>query len=255
MDPYLERYWHEVHPGLIVYARDQLQPLLPAGLRCAVEERVFVEPDEGDLRTIIPDVHVSERRQSTGAGPVVGGHAAVAEPLVLELESESVTQGYLEIVDARSGNRVITVIEFLSPSNKTAGEGQDLYLRKRQDATRAGANFVEIDLTRTGRRILSVPPERIPASHRTTYQACVRRAEAPRRVEVYRIPLREPLPTLPVPLRSTDADVPLNLQSLFNRCYQNGGYDELDYRAELTPPLEDEDARWAANLLVTAGVR
>lgn len=44
MDPYLEQFWRDVHASLIIYARDQLQTRLPAGLRVRVEERVVVEP-------------------------------------------------------------------------------------------------------------------------------------------------------------------------------------------------------------------
>ncbi|GAF93704.1 unnamed protein product, partial [marine sediment metagenome] len=62
---------------------------------------------------------------------------------------EPISQGYIEIIDAGSGNRVITVIEFLSPSNKAPGEGQYLYLQKRWEAKAAGVSLVEIDLTRT----------------------------------------------------------------------------------------------------------
>jgi hypothetical protein len=75
-------------------------------------------------------------------------------------------------------------------------------------------------------------------------------------VEVYREPLREPLPTIKVPLRQTDADVPLDLQPLIEQCYRNGGYeDDIDYWVDPEPPLEKVDARWAAVLLREAGLR
>ena len=37
MDPYLERFWRDVHAGLIIYARDQLQDELPGDLRARAE--------------------------------------------------------------------------------------------------------------------------------------------------------------------------------------------------------------------------
>jgi hypothetical protein len=37
---------------------------------------------------------------------------------------EPVTETYIEIIDAGTGQRVVTVIEFLSLSNKFPGEGQ-----------------------------------------------------------------------------------------------------------------------------------
>ena len=33
MDPYLERFWRDVHARLIIYAADQLQENLPSDLR------------------------------------------------------------------------------------------------------------------------------------------------------------------------------------------------------------------------------
>jgi hypothetical protein len=179
----------------------------------------------------------------------------VAEPLVLHLPHEPMTQGYLEIVDVASGNRVVTVIEFLSPSNKISGEGQDLYLEKQSEVLAARASLVEIDLTRAGRRVLSVPPEQIPRSHRTIYQVCVRRGWKLPDAEVYRVPLQERLPVIRIPLRETDQDVFLDLQVLVDQCYYNGDHDDLNYCDPLDPPLAPEDAAWADQLLRSQGKR
>lgn len=255
MDPYLEQYWRDVHHRLVTYACDELQPRLPDQLRARVEERVFVESEEGMDRSLYPDVHVVERAGPQQPAVAVESDVALGEPLVVQVDDEPISQGYIEIIDASSGNRVVTMIEFLSPSNKAPGEGQDLYLQKRREAKAAGVSLVEIDLTRTGRRILALPPERIPPSHRTTYQVCVGRGWKPRRVEVYRAPLAERLPVIRVPLRETDADAPLDLQTLIDQCYRNGRYDDLNYKADPNPPLDPSDAAWADELLRTKGLR
>lgn len=205
MDPYLKQHWADVHHRLTTCACDQLQPRLPGQLRARVEERVFVEIDEGVYRAVHPDVGVVEYPRGPGEAAAVEAGVAVDEPLVLHLDDEPTRQGYLEIIDVASGNRVVTVIEFLSPTNKVPGEGQDLYLRKQREVLAARASLVEIDLTRSGQRVLSVPPERIPPSYRTTYQAVVRRCWQPDRAEVYRMPLERALPRVRVPLRQTDA--------------------------------------------------
>ncbi len=258
MDPYLEQSWHDVHSRLVLYSCDWLQPRLPAELRARVEERVFVESEEGSYRAIYPDVHVAERsRPRPSQTPTAIGEteAALDEPLVLQIDDEPVTQGYVEIIDAASGNRVVTVIEFLSPSNKTPGEGQNLYRRKQREVARTKASLVEIDLTRSGHRELMVPTARIPLSHRTTYQACVWRSCKPSLYEMYRAPLAQRLPAIRIPLRETDSDVPLDLQALVDQCYQNGRYDSLDYRAAPDPPLDPLDAVWADELLRSRGLR
>jgi hypothetical protein len=54
----------------------------------------------------------------------------VAEPILLELEAEEHVETFITILDP-SGGRLITVIEFLSPSNKLAGENRDAYRQNR----------------------------------------------------------------------------------------------------------------------------
>lgn len=260
MDPYLEAHWGDVHTSLITYARDQLRPLLPADLRPRVEERVFVELEDRRGRSIYPDVRIVERPygENGGGGPAqaVGGVAvAVAEPILVELPHEEKTERFIEIRDIRSGGRVVTVIEFVSPSNKHPGPGRKLYLQKQDELYDADVNSVEIDLLRAGENVIAVGPEDLPPEYRTAYRACVRRAVRPRTIETYPIPLRVPLPTIRIPLRETDSDVTLNLQSLIEQCYANAGYDDIDYTEPPVPPLEGNDAKWADAVLREKGLR
>ena len=131
MDPYLEAYWGDVHATLIIYAHEQLQRQLPRDLRARVEERVFVESDDRELRTIYPDVRIYERPHAHDRlEPAVEGGTAVAEPLLVQRKSESVTETFIEIREAGSGGRVITVIELVSMSKKQPGDGRTMYLKK-----------------------------------------------------------------------------------------------------------------------------
>jgi hypothetical protein len=256
MDPYLEAHWRDVHQRLVIYGSDELQAQLPDDLRARVEERVFVESDAEVERSVYPDVRVIEHpgRDSGTAGAGEAG-AAVAEPLIMHVEDEPASEGFIEIIDVGSGNRVITVIEVLSLSNKSPGEGQAAYKQKQRELRAGRVNLVEIDLLRSGHRVLSVLPERIPKSHRTTYQVVVRRGDRPLQAEIYAVPLRQRLPTVRVPLRPTDGDVTLDLQAMIDRAYQNGRYDDIDYAVEPQPPLDPDDAAWADELLRAAGRR
>ncbi|MBI4604640.1 MAG: DUF4058 family protein [Planctomycetes bacterium] len=257
MDPYLEEHWRDVHHRLVTYASDRLRPFLPGALRARVEERVYVESLPGSGRGVYPDVRVIERvRRGARTVPAPAG-VAIAEPLIVAVADEPVSEGYIEIIDVSSGRRVVTVIELLSPANKLPGDGQELYLRKRKQREIVGSttSLVEVDLTRSGKRVMLLPPNRIPPSHRTTYQVCVRRGYRPLRVEVYDLPLRRRLPVIGVPLREGDPDAPLDLQALVDQCYENGGYDDTDYRGDPEPPLEPEDAAWADGVLRAKGLR
>jgi hypothetical protein len=255
MDPYLEPFWRDVHARLIIYAADQLTGRLPGDLRARVEERIVVEPGQDVERSVYPDVRVIQRGRG-GPAPVAEAGLTVAEPLLIRLPDEPATQTFIEIIDLGTGKRVVTVIEILSLSNKLRGEGQELYLRKRDELKQGGVSLVEIDLLRAGTRLLAVPSDRIPDSHRTPYSVCVRRGWDSPGLELYRVPLQERLPTIRVPLRQTDQDVPLELQPLVDQCYRNGGYDDdLDYKAPLDPPLSLDDAAWADALLRSQGRR
>ena len=257
MDPYLEQYWGDLHHRLVTYACDALQRRLPGDLRARMDERIFVEPTEGQGRNIVPDVRVVERGRPNERGIVAGDGVAVAEPFVIHFDpSEPIRQGYIEIIDIKSGRRVVTVIEVLSPSNKLPGPGKDLYLKNQEELKEGGVSLVEIDLLRTGTHVIAAPLDRIPGGLRSAYAACARRGWKPFEIEYYPIPLRQRLPAIRIPLRRADSDVALDLQALIDESYESGRYgDDIDYREDPEPPLGSDDAKWAEALLREQGRR
>jgi len=82
---------------------------------------------------------------------------------------------------------------------------------------------------------------------------CVFRATRPIERAVYRLPLRQALPKMAIPLRPQDRDVVLDLQAVVNEAYERGRYDHTDYRQPLNPPLPQADEAWAMELLKQAG--
>ena len=256
MDPYLERYWRDVHARLIIYAADQLQGNLPSDLRARVEERVVVEPGDGDYRSVYPDIRIVQRSHGPSSAKTIETNAATLEPITLRLDDEPMTETFIEIIDVGSGKQVVSVIEVISLANKLPGDSQEKYRRKRDDLRSGGVSLVEIDLLRSGQRQFGVPRDRVPVSHRTTYQVCVRRGWEPSAVQIYPVPLYHKLPVVQVPLRQTDATVPLDLQALIELCYRNGGYDDdIDYHGHPDPPLDPDDGLWADELLRSQGRR
>ena len=257
MDPYLEAHWRDVHASLIIYARDALQGVLPGGLRARVEESVLLETPQGiGDHPLFPDVRVVEytSKRAPEAQSAVG--VAVAEPLLVEVEVDPVTETFLEIIDRESGNRVVTVLEFLSPSNKSPGLNREQYLRKQREVCSSDANLVEIDLNRFGTHTLAFPLAHVKPQFRTAYMACVRRITRRDKAEVYPMPLWERLPVVKVPLRPEDADVPLDLQALVEQCYRNGAYEgTLNYAVDPDPLLLGADKDWADAWLYEKGLR
>ena len=136
MDPYLESHWGDIHQSLVIYIRDQLQGQLPSDLRARVEERVFLQSRDEILRTLVPDVRISERvvpvrsiatrsvphMEYDDEGPVA---TLTTQPLTIEFreaEHETVTESFLEIREASTGGRVVTTIEVLSLANNYGAE-------------------------------------------------------------------------------------------------------------------------------------
>src|SRR5436305_2063570 len=176
MDPYLEAHWRDIHARLVIYACDALQSVLPGSLRARVEETVLLETPKGvGDHPLFPDVRVVEYTAKRGLETRPEVSTAVAAPLLVEAEPETVTETFLEIIDRESGNRVVTVIEFLSPSNKSPGPNREQYLRKQREVCSSDANLVEIDLNRFGTHSLAFPLAHLKPQARTGYMACVRR--------------------------------------------------------------------------------
>ena len=152
---------------------------------------------------------------------------------------------YLKIIDRRN-RRVVTAVEILSPANKSKGEDRELYLVKRNEYLATGVNLVEIDLLRSWERMpLDNPP---PAP--SDYLILVSRASEFPQAGVWPLSVRDPLPTLPIPLASPDPDVLLPLKPCFDRAFAEGRYEsDINYAEPPTPPLAEPDATWARDLL------
>src|ERR1700680_3589917 len=101
MDPYLEQHWGDVHSSLVIYARNQLQKVLPKDLRARVEERVVIT-GLARPRSVYPDVRVLETKRSSRRPAKGAAQVAVAEPLVIDLPDEPETQTFIEIRERSS---------------------------------------------------------------------------------------------------------------------------------------------------------
>jgi hypothetical protein len=253
MDPYLEHpaLFPGVHQAFITYAQATLNALLPARYVADIGERVYiVQPERG----IYPDVVIIEHpparppREQIGTAPA----AMVSDPpWVVTYHPVEMREVFIEILPVGDEGRVITVLEVLSPSNKAAGSaGRALYLTKQQDLFESQTHLIEIDLLRRGEHTVVVPREQLVSRGNWDYLVCLHRGGQGNRCEVWPITLRQPLPRIHVPLADSDPEVVLDLQAVFNQCYDQGAYARrLDYRHEPTPPLEAENAVWADGVL------
>jgi hypothetical protein len=164
------------------------------------------------------------------------------------MDDVEMMEGYIVIREAQGG-RTITVIEFLSPAIKRQGAGQEMYLQKQSEVLRSDASLVEIDLLRAGRRVLALPPGQVVPGPADACLACISPGWKRRRRELYVLPLRRRLPALPIPLRSGEKRIELELQASVDLAYAAGRYETLDYRAILEPPFSPEDQAWVGEIL------
>ncbi len=147
---------------------------------------------------------------------------------------------FVEIYEASEGQRLVTSIEVLSPSNKRPGtEGWELYQRKRQALLLGNVNLMEIDLLRGGQRMPMLDPW--PDS---PYTLLVARAGT-QLCRVWRAHYRRQLPVIPVPLAKPDSEIALEIQPMIDEIYQRFRYSRsIDYNKPLTPPLDAAETGW-----------
>jgi hypothetical protein len=199
---------------------------------------------------MIPDVHIGQSQLFDVASISVEGDSnsqiAVAEPIVRKtFFEEEVHEPYLEIADPND-NRVVAVIEVLSPTNKVRNsEGQRKYLQKRHDVMSSDAHLIEIDLLRDGERMVVEPG--LPACDYLIHLS--RKGIRPRGF-LWPILLRQKLPVIPIPLRDGDDDVQLDMQEVLTMAYERGSYDlVIDYARPPVPALDARSAEWAKEIL------
>jgi len=249
MNPFFENRWMDAHSRLISYLADALNNELPDDLTAQAEEGIRVGGGRPSFRADVAVVESWQRGfpplwQPEGSEQAEPGLAlAVTDPYIIDNPEDP--SRWIEI-RTLSGD-LVTVIELLSPANKK--DDRIAYLDKRERLRHGGVNVVEIDLIRGGDPVTLVPGrwrhEWLEDGKRLDYEVAAWRACA-NRTEVYPISLHERLPTLRIPLRPTDPDVPLALQPLVDRCHVNGRYWQLRDLASLTPALSEEDRHWAS---------
>ena len=263
MDPYLESpdWFPGLHGSLIIFIKGILQQSLPESYYAESSQRVWLEYTRRHVEPDVEVVHSVRRprlRQARRGGVAVAEHRT-AEPLVLSVETIEhgpFRESFVEI-RRRKGKetRLVTSIEALSPSNKTAqNPAREKYLTKQREVLEGQVHLVEIDLLRAGAHTTAAPLALAKArAGLFDYHVSIRRFDRPNDFFFYPILLPQRLPKIAIPLLPGDPDVMLDLQAAFDRAYDFGPYRrEIAYSEDpIVPPLRPERAEWAAALLRT----
>jgi hypothetical protein len=214
MDPYLEdeALWPIFHHQLVLCLYQILLPGLVDRYRARVGQRHYTT-EQALFTSVIRDEHHED---------------------------------YIEIRQ-RTDGRLVTLIDVVSPANKTTGTGRNAYLEKRKEGRAANANLVELDLVLQGQPTLEYSRDGLPD---WDYAVTVTRSTQPERYEIYTATLQKPLPRFRLPLSADDRDTVLDLRTAFTRCYDQGGFaGKIDYTRDPATPLSAEDQQWLQEIL------
>lgn len=216
MDPYLEdpALWPAFHRQFVAFLDWTLLPGLTARYQAVIAQRCYTEA---------PGSGAGERQED-----------------------------YVKVCQTGDG-RLVTLVDVVSPANKTTEAGRQAYLDCRQRAKEAGASLVEIDLVLAGRPTLDYCREGLPDWN---YAVTVTRSSTPDRYEIYTTTLAKRLPRFRLPLAGDDADRVFDLQAVLTRCHDEGGYaNRIDYTRDPSAPLSEQDRLWLDETLTGKGLR
>ncbi len=252
MDPYLEKrsLWPGMHLRMIYNISEALQLQVRPKYVANIGERIELETLN---KIYVPDVMVIRPSRQPSGTRQASGALVADEPQMIGALDEDRRVPYLEVVYRETGD-VVTVIEVLSPSNKT-GVGREPYLQKQDELLNSPVNLVEIDFL-SGRSSTFARLFDIDAPRDWRYIISISRPQRRTRVEVYAIPLSKRLPRCKIPLLPEDDDAVLDLPAVLTRCYDVGGYDLLlDYSKPPPVSLSRAEEEWMEALLLEKGFR
>lgn len=253
MDPYLEQsaFWSPFHNRLMVGLANRIAPALRPHYYVEVETRSYMDTAEGELLIGIPDAVIlqdSQFNDESDTSPSSEGSSVAVrttpQTVLLPVPVE-VKERYLEVREVGS-NRVVTAIELLSPANKRAGKGREVYEAKRAAILSSASHFVEIDLLRS-----KSPFTIIGASSQGDYYVLVSRASRRPQAQFYSFSLRENLPEFLLPLKGPEEGIAVDLQSIFQEVCEQASYDlRIDYTQPVpAPALSGETRAWVEGLI------
>jgi hypothetical protein len=151
IDPWAEKghYFHQLHAHMITYMLDAMsEPLLELGYVAGREASLQIT-EQGQ-----PDIFVrgeGNRPSKLSSYSQAAAEAQLEVGVAIETPRLELDRIFIKSRDLR---KLVTVIEIISPNNKTKYEEMVAYRQRREQLLIEGVHCVEIDLTRSIRRLL-----------------------------------------------------------------------------------------------------
>jgi len=242
VDPFIEdqHLWPDFHITFITEWREALRKTLPNNYVARLDERVrVIEYSEQSSRLIEPDIAIAKRDTQSFRAPTEESSVALLEPVVIAIPfEEEKREAYIKILHCPDMT-LVGVLEVLSPSNKE-DPGRAAYRAKRNELLNRAVHLIELDLLIGGERLPLKKP--YPPGQ---FFALVARADCRPDCHVYHWSLRNPLPTIPIPLLPDDGEISIDLAQVYASTLERGDYSfSIDYNRSLRMQLSDRDSAW-----------
>jgi hypothetical protein len=213
VDPWAEEdhYFQQIHAGILDHILSEIQPMLRRlGYRAGREASLQI------LGGREPDVFV-QRVINTKLPSFQWDYALAAEEILVEpgdVVLDVVPLQAIHIHETASGD-LVTIVELISPGNKNTAAKIAAYQQYRENLiVYKGVNLMEIDITRSSKRLMSTPLVQAFPYHVAVYLP----GQSPRFIGM---DFDQPLKRLALPLRGQV--VPFDLQAAYTHGYRNSG--------------------------------
>jgi hypothetical protein len=219
MDPFLEapQHWHDLQNSFMTGLSEVLQPSIGDRYRLRVLTRTYV----------------------------------LEQVLFTSILREEQREDFLEIRQRASG-KVVTLVDLISPTNRTTAKGRKEYTSFRDLNRQQGAHLVEMEFVMQGQTCLDISTSGLPEHD---YLVSVCRARQQDRYEIYTTTLQKRLPRIRLPLAADDRDIVIDLQTVFARGYDQCFTGKVDYAKDPPMQLKDTDQKWMQALLTQLKLR
>ncbi len=235
MDPFLEGYrFHDFHNSMISTCKRLIAPQIVPRYVPSIESYTVLDNGDGTkgIDIMYPDLGVFIGKDDQLEEPSAAYEIKPKfTPPTIRVDTEEefgIRIPYLEIRD-KANNKLVTVIEILSPINKRTA-GRAAYREKCSKLHASGVHLLEIDLLRRGERAF-----RNQVLKNAHYGVRLFRGNG-KEVEIWAIDIKDKLPVLPVPLQEGDSDAVLDLGKAFDMVYTESLYDRIIQYDETPPP-------------------
>lgn len=210
IDPWAEvgRYFHQIHSGMIGHLQEQMRDtLLDMGYVAACEISLQITERRE------PDIHIRYKTPGVPEPIKTWNYSVAAERVLAEPGISTASEAPdFDALFIKEAGRLVTVIEIISPSNKVDLLEIERYKTHRDKLRAEGVNFVEIDLTRSVKRIVYLEHDIMPPYHVAIYLPW---QSSPLMIE---IGWADRLKRIAIPLR--EDVVPVELQDAYTNAYE-----------------------------------